>query len=236
MWTLMHFRFCPLSRAIRIALGELSIPVALEEFHPWDWPEALVARNPSGELPVLRLDSGLVVCGSYAAIEHLASLEISGAASAGPVPERPASLMPAAETDRAEVRRLVDWFHGKMHWEATAPLIEAQIMPLVRGRSVPPPEADKLRAARANLGYHLDYVDWLADQRKWLAGDTLSFADLAAIGHLSCLDYLGEIDWSRHGPAKDWYQRLKSRPSFRPLLADIVPGRAPAAHYADLDF
>ena len=61
-------------------------------------------------------------------------------------------------------------------------------------------------------------------------------ADLAAAGHISAVDYFGDIPWTDYPVAKSWYQRVKSRPSFRPLLADTIRGTAPGPHYADLDF
>jgi glutathione S-transferase len=88
----------------------------------------------------------------------------------------------------------------------------------------------------ARLRDHLDYIAHLADHRVWLAGDELSIADLAAAGHISAVDYFGDIPWADYPVAKSWYQRVKSRPSFRPLLADTIRGMAPGAHYADLDF
>jgi glutathione S-transferase len=97
-------------------------------------------------------------------------------------------------------------------------------------------DVDILRAIRTNLRYHISYVNYLADQRRWLAGEELSFADLAAGAHLSTVDYLGEVPWEEFAVAKVWYARLKSRRAFRAILADRVPGALPAAHYADLDF
>jgi glutathione S-transferase len=82
----------------------------------------------------------------------------------------------------------------------------------------------------------LSYIGYLADQRRWLAGDELSFADIAAAAHLSTLDYLGDVSWDEHATAKAWYARMKSRPSFRPVLADRLPGVPPPAAYANLDF
>ena len=58
----------------------------------------------------------------------------------------------------------------------------------------------------------------------------------AAAAHLSTVDYLGDVPWKEHEEAKDWYARVKSRPSFRALLEDNVPGAPPQRHYANLDF
>ena len=93
-----------------------------------------------------------------------------------------------------------------------------------------------VRAARANIRSHLPYIGWLAAHRKWLAGDRLSHADLTAAAQLSCVDYLGDVPWDEDETAKIWYARVKSRPAFRPLLADRMPGLTPAPIYADLDF
>jgi glutathione S-transferase len=95
---------------------------------------------------------------------------------------------------------------------------------------------DTIRAARANVRYHLAYIGWLVRTRDWLAGERLSFADLAAAAHLSTVDYLGDVPWNEDDAAKNWYARVKSRPSFRPILAETWPGLPPAASYADLDF
>ena len=86
---------------------------------------------------------------------------------------------------------------------------------------------------RANIRHHLAYVNHRPHAP--LAAGEMSFADLAA-GHLSTIDYLGECAWESYPSAKSWYARLKSRPSFRALLADRMPGISPAAVYADLDF
>ena len=72
--------------------------------------------------------------------------------------------------------------------------------------------------------------------KRWLAGDQMSIADFAAAAQLSCLDYIGDVDWSRNAALKDWYAKVKSRPAFRSILADLLPGFTPPEHYADLDF
>jgi glutathione S-transferase len=98
------------------------------------------------------------------------------------------------------------------------------------------PDSKLLRTARANIRQHMRYLEWLSGSRTWLAGDRLSYADLAAAAGVSVLDYLGEIDWLESPITKEWYQRLKSRPSFRPMLGERIRGLAPSSHYADLDF
>ena len=118
--------------------------------------------------------------------------------------------------------------------EATGPLVEERVMKKVRGGGHP--DSARVRAGSRNLAVHLEYVSWLADQRRWLAGDALSLADFAAAAHLSCLDYSSDVDWNRNQAVRDWYAKIKSRPAFRPLLADVIPWQPPPRHYADLDF
>lgn len=231
MHTLTHFRLCPHSRAVRIALAEIGITPELVEERVWEWRPDFLALNPAGELPVLALEGGLVLCGSYAITEYFAEL-LEDMQKDG----RPAPLFHGSLAERAEQRRLVDWFHGKLDREVTRELLHERVYGhLIReGGHIPDTEA--LRAIRANLRYHMGYVNHLAHERRWLAGDEMSFADIAAAAHLSVSDYLGEIRWDDYPSGKTWYARVKSRPTFRALLADRLPGIAPALAYTDLDF
>jgi glutathione S-transferase len=232
MSTLTHFPLCPFSRSIRLLLGEFDVPFTLAEEKPWEWRPELLALNPSGDLPVLQLVDHTVLAGSYAIAEYFGD-----SVRAAPPDEREADPFPGTLEDRAEARRLVDWFHRKLDNEVVRELLKEKLYPRLRTDVAPqPPDPELMRALRTNLRYHIGYVGFLADQRRWLAGDRLTFADMAAAAHISVLDYLDEIPWETAPAAREWYTRMKSRPSFRPLLADRVTGVAPAAHYADLDF
>lgn len=231
MHKLTHFRLCPHSRSLRILLAELGIEVEAVEERPWEWRPQFLALNPAGALPVLELEGGPILCGTYAASEFIAD-ELATVQRDGRAPP----LFPGNREERAEVRRLVDWFHGKLHREVTDPIIEEKLYARLRVQAPGPPNVEMMRSARANLRYHLTYIAWLVDQRRWLAGDEMSFADLAAGAHLSCLDYLDEMPWEQHPAVKGWYVRIKSRKSFRTLLNDRLPGVAPPVHYTDLDF
>ncbi len=231
MHRLIHFRLCPFSRSIRLALAEQKTEVKLEDEKPWDWRAEFLALNPSGELPVLCLAGEAPVCGTYAISECLADMAGPLAATAS------LALFPGDVGQRAEVRRLVDWFHGKLNREVTQPLLEEKIYSRFDASGSRKPNADVLRNARANLRYHLGYLDFLTHDRNWLAGPEMSFADLSVAAHLSCLDYLDEIAWDERLAARQWYARMKSRPSMRAILAERVPGAPlPPAHYPDPDF
>ena len=226
MATLLHYPLCPFSRSIRLALAECGIEVELTEERPWEWRAEFLALNPAGSLPVLMSDATGRLPGPTR------SPSISARPCAGGGGFQP---FPGDAAARAEVRRLVDWFHRKFHDEVTNYLVEEKVFRRFGPKSASP-DMEAMRAGHENLRYHLTYIGHLAEKRSWLAGDALSFADLAAAAHLSALDYLGEVPWEDHEPAKHWYALLKSRPSFRPLLADRVAGFIPSGTYADLDF
>jgi glutathione S-transferase len=232
MHTLTHFKLCPFSRSIRLALGELGLEVALTDERPWEGRPQFLALNPAGDLPILQLADGPMLCGAYAISEYLDTEPPLGDYDAPPV-----GLFPGDAIAQAEVRRLVDWFHRKFDREVTRELLHEKVYArLTPGGDGHTPDAEIMRAIRGNLRYHMKYLSFLTNQRHWLAGDDLSYADLAACAHLSAIDYLGEIAWADFPAAKGWYTRIKSRRSMRPLLADRLVGQPPPAHYGDLDF
>ena len=232
MKTLIHFGLCPFSRSIRIALKELGEVFEEVDERPWEWRSGFLEINPAGSLPVLQLSEGATVVGVYAIAEFLAERADGQGSGQDAIALFPGDLMA-----RAEVRRLVDWFHRKLHAEATEPLLAEKVYKRFRTGVGEAPDTAVMRAVRHNLNHTLDYVDHLAASRTWLAGGALSFADMAAAGHVSVADYLGEIDWAAHEGARGWYARAKSRPSVHHVLGDRVAGVAPPPqHYADPDF
>jgi glutathione S-transferase len=230
MLTLFQQTLCPLSRFVRLSLAEYGLEARLVEEKFWERREEFLELNPAGTIPVLVEDGQPAVPGSSVIAEYI---EETRGAEHG---ER--GLMPIPVGQRVEVRRLMSWFNEKFHEEVSGPLVKERVfkrhMTIEQGGG--PPDTDALRAARHNIRYHLAYIGWLGRRRNWLAGDRLSYADLAAAANLSAADYLGEVPWSDDETARNWYARVKSRPSFRPLLADTVAGVAPAPGYANLDF
>ncbi len=230
MLTLFHHPMSAACRFVRIAFGEYGEELALIEEKPWSRRKEFLALNPAGTLPILLAEGDVPVVGAEVIAEYLD--ETRG------VLKRDRRLLAENPMDRAEIRRLVDWYLVKTESEVTRHLVRERVlkplMPDAAGGGSP--DSTAIRAARANIRQHLKYTNWLAGTRHWLAGSRLTYADLAAAATFSVLDYLGEIDWREHAAARDWYVRVKSRPSFRPLLSDRVRGLAPVSHYADLDF
>jgi glutathione S-transferase len=230
MVTLYHHPFCPHSRFVRLILGEFGIEPQLIEENVWERRRDFLRLTADGATPVMVEATGAVIAGAQVIAEYLD--ETLGAEMS----ER--RLMPRGPAERAEVRRLNSWFNVKLFNEASNWLVTEKIakrfMPTSQGGGGP--DMNAVRAARANLRYHVRYIGHLIGSRNWLAGDRLSYADLAAAAHFSTIDYLGDVPWAEDEAAKNWYARMKSRPSFRPLLADRLRGLAPADVYADLDF
>lgn len=224
MAVLHHYAFCPHSRFVRFALGEMGLSPEIAEQRPWTRCETFLQINPAGSLPVL-CENEIAVPGASVIAEYLD--ETRGVGLNG------RRLLPEDAAGRVEVRRLLDWFNAKFHEEVSGYLVTEKIFKRFGGGS---PDGAAIRAARSNLRYHLRYIGYLSGSRNWLAGDTLTYADLAAAAHLSCVDYLGDVPWDEDEAAKDWYARVKSRPAFRAVLADRIPGMTPPAHYADPDF
>ncbi|OYX43974.1 MAG: glutathione S-transferase [Rhodobacterales bacterium 32-67-9] len=221
MTRLYHVPLSPFCRKVRLTLAEKKIEVELVEERYWEQGPEFLRRNPAGKIPVLRLN-GKVMTESQAICEYLDET----------VPEP--RLMPRDAEGRFEVRRLCAWFDDKFHDEVTSKLLYERVNKKITGQGYPDSKNVKFGANR--IKYHLDYLSWLLDQRRWLAGAEMTLADFAAAAHLSCLDYISDVDWNRSQNVKDWYAKIKSRPSFRSLLADQVSGFPPPAHYADLDF
>lgn len=245
MLTLSHFRLCPRSRAVRIALSELGLTVRLVEENPWMPTRKLLDINPSATLPVLHLADGSWLVGMYAISEFLDEgrgdrtlwSRMIGLDQAGTAMVASVRFVPGGDAEeRAEVRRMIAHFSESFDRYVTQELLQEKVRPVYERRNIGPANTDVLRAIRANLGYQLGYIGLLSDQRSWLAGETMSFADLLAAAHISIADYLGEINWEAYPAVRDWYQRVKSRKSVRALLHDRIAGLTPPKHYYDLDF
>lgn len=222
MWHLYHFPLCPFSRKVRLALSEKGVSYELQRIYPWDAPDDFWALNPAGRTPVLHdAGRGLTLIDSQAICEYFEETEDK------------APLIRGNAAARAEIRRLVALFDENFFADVTHPLLHEKMKKRLVLRSSP--DSGVLRNAMRLAHEHLDYIDWLVDNRRWLAGAQLSLADFAAAAQLSVVDYLGGVDWGDHEGARSWYRVMKSRPSFRPLLSDKMEGLPAPRHYADVN-
>ena len=222
MWQLYYFKLCPFSRKVRLALSEKGVGFELRQETPWDASDEFYRYNPAGRTPVLRLDEkNLTLIDSQAICEYFEET----------VDKSP--LILGTAIGRAEIRRLTALFDESFFADVTHPLLHEKMKKRTVLRQ--PPDSTALRKAMRMAHEHLEYVDWLIGNNRWLAGAQLSLADFAAAAQISVADYLGGIDWAGHEEAHGWYRVMKSRPSFRPLLAEKMEGVPPPKNYADVN-
>jgi len=223
MWQLYQFPICPFSRKVRLMLGEKGIAHEMVRESPWENRDEFMDLNPAGQTPVLVEESkGVVLIDSDAICEYFEETV------------EKAPMIPGTAANRAEVRRLVAWFDEGLYREVVKPLMDERMRKRLINRDAPDTKA--LREAMTAANAHLDYLDYLLDHRRWLAGPALSLADLTAAAHLSVADYLGGLAWRGHKQTTDWYSVMKSRPSFRPFLGERMEVITPPAHYDKVDF
>ena len=221
MLRLYHVPLSPFCRKVRLVLAEKKMDVELIEERYWEQSTEFLRRNPAGKVPILR-HQGALLTESTPICEYIEELN--------PEP----SLIPNDAEARYEMRRLVSWFDDKFHHEVSSNLLYERVNKKVSGQGFP--DSKNIKEGARKIKYHLDYMAWLLEHRRWLAGDTMTLADFAAAAHLSSLDYISDVDWNRSSVVKDWYAKIKSRPAFRNILSDQVSGFPPPRHYNDLDF
>jgi glutathione S-transferase len=220
MRTLFHLWLHPFSRKVRITLAEKKLDFELQIEKVWERRTEFLAMNPAGDVPVLVEKDGTTLANSQVICEYLEEVY--------PDP----NLLGRDPVQRAETRRLVSWFDTKFNREVTENLVGEKLMK--RFLKLGEPHGPSIRAGHANIHYHLDYIGFLTEKRNWLAGDNFSLADITAAAHLSAIDYIGDVPWEEHEAAREWYAKVKSRPSFKPLLEDRIPGFSPAGHYEEV--
>ena len=222
MWRLYQFPLCPFSRKVRLLMGEKGVAYELVREDPWAADDEFWNLNPAGRTPVAVEDERkLVLADSRAICEYFEETV------------EKAPMINGSAANRAEIRRLVALFDENFYFDVTAPLLSERMKKRLVLRQ--PPDSRALARAMKLAHGHLDYMDWLIDNRPWLAGSQMSMADLAAAAQISVADYLGGIDWAGHEQTRGWYAVFKSRPSFRPLLTERMEVIRPPAHYAEID-
>ena len=221
MVLLVHHTTSPFARKIRLQMSEKKMLFVLKEEEPWNISPDLYKLNPAGELPVF-LNDGNVIVGHYAISEFLEETQTE-------IP-----LIYGTAKQKAEMRRMIDWFDNKFYREVYQNIVFEKVNK--RFASGMAPDSKTLRIGLNNIGYHLEYIEWLLSKHQYLVGEELSLADLTAAAHFSIIDYLGDVPWDEFSASKLWYSKIKSRPSFKDLLKDSIKGILPAKNYTNLDF
>jgi glutathione S-transferase len=222
MYNLYHHPICPFSRKVRFYMSEKNIPHKLIRQDFWNHDQSFVRLNPMLTVPFMTAEGGVKIVGSQTIVEYFEEL----------YPE--SNLMPIGIEDRAEVRRLINWFDDKFYNDAVRHIIGEKVVKFLKSGL----EANQkiLNFARRNIPYNLKYLQFLLKKRSFLASNLVTVADIAVASHISSMDYLGEIDWKLYPTLKEWYCIIKSRPSFKNILLDRISGFKPSQHYAMLDF
>lgn len=231
MRQLYHFPLCPFSRKVRVVLGEKKLDATLIYEPIWKHRPEFLKLNPAGQVPVLienilvdprSAPKAHVISHSQAICQYLDETYT----------ERP--LRGETALLRAEDLRLVEWFDEKFFLEVSGPLLFERVFKRLVNQGGP--DSSRLRKSLGAMHAHMEYLEGIVKERHWLGGESVSLADIAAASHLSTIDYFGNVKWDDYKHAKEWYARLKCRPSFRPLLKDRVPGLPPDEIYDHLDF
>jgi len=214
MRKLIHLTLSPASRLARLLAGEKRLTC-----------DPVLSDDPLTHLPAFIDLDGTTVTGLWAIVDHLE----------GNYPEHP--LIPEDPAARAEALRWLDWAMGPLHDQVTRRILfEKGAQRYTGAPQRLAPDMNTIRAGREALRGVLKTLGGAAETHGNLAARDCTIADLAVAAHLSSLDYFGEIPWTEYPHTAEWYLRIKSRPSFRTLLGDRVPGQPPTASYAELDF
>lgn len=200
-----------------MVLAEKQLEFDLHIEKTWERRTEFLALNPAGDVPVLIEKDGTSLANSQVICEYLDEVYTDG------------TILGNDPVQKAETRRLVSWFDVKFNREVTENLVGEKVMKHIL--KMGDPHGPSMRAGHANIHYHLDYIGFLTEKREWLAGDNFSLADIAAASHISCVDYIGDVPWEEHQAAREWYEKVKSRDSFKPLLEDRIPGYDPVESY-----
>ena len=213
MRRLVQLLLSPPSRFARLLIAEKRL--ACDSSAPEDLTE---------HLPVFVEMDGSRYQGLWAIVDHLE----------GAYPEHP--LTPDDDRARSESLRLLDWSMGPLLENVTKRIVFERASQRYTGATAQrAPDMQIVRGGREALRTVLTNLGSSAERNGCLASRDCSLADLAVAAHLSAIDYFGEVPWSEFPAVTEWYMRVKSRPSFRTLLGDRIPGQPPVSHYADLD-
>src|SRR5260370_26181009 len=160
MRLLYHLWLSPFARKIRVVLKEKNLDFTMKVEKTWERRPEFLALNPAGDVPVLIEPDGTVLAEANAIAEFLDEVY------------RDKLLIGINALGRAEVRRLTQWFYGKLNREVTAPQVGAKMMKRFLGLGEP--NSSAIRAGKANLGYHPDYITSPVDPRLSPAGEHFS--------------------------------------------------------------
>jgi glutathione S-transferase len=212
-------------------LEENCIGYENKEVRYWERDKDFLKLNPACETPVLKnIDTNEIICDSFLICKYISQFEGESKAGLGYF-----DLMAMNMNDEYEIQRLHMWFDKKFFNEITKYIIDEMFLNTLK-KSGKITNTDKIMIALENFEKHVNYIEFILNKRKYLGGENFSIADITAATQISILDYLGLIDWEKHGKFKDWYISIKQKIGFRKILEDKIPGFEPNILYNKLDF
>ena len=185
-----------------------------------DPSEAYLFKNPGGFFPVLNTSFNENIVGSLVIVEYLQNLM------------HPPELM--IKKNENEIRRLLFWFETSFKHEVIIPLLKEKVFKRFKKNSLP--NSHNIRTARSNLKYHMQYFNYLMKDHDFFVDDNLGYVDLFYGASLTVLDYIDELNFFEFEKLKNLYSIVKSRPSFKKILADRIIGVNPHSDYLKLDY
>lgn len=203
-------------------MTEKKVPFISVKEDFWLKRDKFIKLNPMGIVPFLAHKPNILIAGFFAITEYIEAKFIDNPMISGSIEQQ------------AEIRRLCCWFNEKFYYECSENILYEKVINFFKSNAMP--DMTLIKIAKVNMLYHFAYIEFLLNQRSWLAGDRFSVADMVAASHISILDYLGEINWGKHQQIKEWYSVVKSKPCFRDILQDRVAGFTPPSYYSDFDF
>ena len=221
MITLYHYYLCSSSRYIRLILEEHKISYQTQLENYWKPQKDFLELNPAGHLPVLVNEENFPVIGANACVEYIKDLELRS------------NFFVENYKEKAEINRLVHWFEVIFKKEVFDPIIYEKVYSRIVENITP--NSENIRAALQNLDFHIQYFNYLLNNKNYFIKDELTYLDFLAAANFSVLDYLGLLNLKRHEYIREWYFKLKSRPSFRTLLKDQIVGLNPHENYKNMD-
>jgi len=221
MITLYHYYLCSSSRYIRLILEEHKISYQTQLENYWKPQNDFLELNPAGHLPVLVNEENFPVIGANACVEYIKDLELRS------------NFFVDNYKEKAEINRLVHWFEVIFKKEVFDPIIYEKVYSRIVENITP--NSENIRAALQNLDFHIQYFNYLLNNKNYFIKDELTYLDFLAAANFSVLDYLGLLNLKNHDNIREWYFKLKSRPSFRTLLKDQIVGLNPHENYKNMD-
>ena len=221
MITLYHYYLCSSSRYIRLILEEHKISYQTQLENYWKPQNDFLELNPAGHLPVLVNEENFPVIGANACVEYIKDLELRS------------NFFVENYKEKAEINRLVHWFEVIFKKEVFDPIIYEKVYSRIVENITP--NSENIRAALQNLDFHIQYFNYLLNNKNYFIKDELTYLDFLAAANFSVLDYLGLLNLKSNENIREWYFKLKSRPSFRTLLKDQIVGLNPHENYKNMD-